>query len=393
MSNPFAKGNTIDGEKFVSKSKEPKPLGTPSLSSADELKQDSQSNAVNIRQSSRDLEEQMKALKKRKKQQKEEENKNNCNFCSGYLLEKMCPRKKIQNKIEKDAKEQKNALMADEKNIGRGRKNHLIKLIDDALPGLKQKVPMSFCPVWKDMNQRLWTTTDENGNVMDPAWTEEDAQRRGLIAAMLRKADIDYLIDRDSSKKADIEEIFSPTRVLNRTPPDAMMNRKETKQAWEENANTENWKNVQQRKKVVKEAMEKVREKELAIARKEVERRQQELNNKYKIRKTPHPPSQRREAWLPHPRHRQIKGLGKKSKKKKKRKKKKGGTRKNNISSIYKMGSCSANSEENFASVPMTGGRRRRRRSRRRRPRRTKKRKSKSRKRRRTVRKRRRRRR
>ena len=70
-----------------------------------------------------------------------------------------------------------------------------------------------------------------------------------------------------------------------------------------------------------------------------------------------------------------------------------GKRKKNNISSIYKMGSCSANSEENFASVPLSGGRRRRRRSRRRRPRRTKKRKSKSRKRRRTVRKRRRRRR
>ena len=84
-------------------------------------------------------------------------------------------------------------------------------------------------------------------------------------------------------------------------------------------------------------------------------------------------------------------GTGKK--KRKRKKKKKGGTRKNNISSIYKMGSCSANSEENFASVPLTGGRRRRRRSRRRRPRKTKKRKSKSRKRRRTVRKRRRRRR
>ena len=70
-----------------------------------------------------------------------------------------------------------------------------------------------------------------------------------------------------------------------------------------------------------------------------------------------------------------------------------GKRKKNNISSIYKMGSCSANSDENFASVPMTGGRRRRRRSRRRRPRRTKRRKSKSRKRRRTVRKRRRRRR
>jgi len=69
-----------------------------------------------------------------------------------------------------------------------------------------------------------------------------------------------------------------------------------------------------------------------------------------------------------------------------------GKRKKNNISSIYKMGSCNANSEENFASVPMTGGRRRRR-SRRRRPRRTKRRKSKSRKRRRTVRKRRRRRR
>ena len=86
-------------------------------------------------------------------------------------------------------------------------------------------------------------------------------------------------------------------------------------------------------------------------------------------------------------------GTGKKKRKRKRKKKKKGGTRKNNISSIYKMGSCSANSEENFASVPLTGGRRRRRRSRRRRPRRTKKKKSKSRKKRRTVRKRRRRRR
>tara|TARA_B110000908_G_C10135075_1_gene394055 strand:- start:398 stop:964 length:567 start_codon:yes stop_codon:yes gene_type:complete len=61
-----------------------------------------------------------------------------------------------------------------------------------------------------------------------------------------------------------------------------------------------------------------------------------------------------------------------------------GGTReKNNISNIYKMGSCSDNNE-NFASVPQSGGRRRRRRSR---VKRTKKRKSKSRKKRRTVRK------
>jgi len=62
-----------------------------------------------------------------------------------------------------------------------------------------------------------------------------------------------------------------------------------------------------------------------------------------------------------------------------------GGTReKNNISNIYKMGSCSANNDENVASVPQSGGRRRRRRSR---VKRTKKRKSKSRKKRKTVRK------
>jgi hypothetical protein len=84
-------------------------------------------------------------------------------------------------------------------------------------------------------------------------------------------------------------------------------------------------------------------------------------------------------GWAKKPHNNLSRGRGKQKKGKKK-----------NISSIYKMGSCSA-SEENFASVPLKGGRRRRRRrSRRRRPRRTKKRKSKSRKKRRTVRKRRR---